>query len=108
MVVHGSRLVVHVLSSTFYGSKNLNAIRIFALTIILNIIILVFIIMSFSKVKFTPGLQGPQGNKGERGLEGSAGGINLCKVKSVIAQEKKALIKSHNYIDTKPPFLENV
>jgi hypothetical protein len=96
------------LDKIFAGSKNLNAIRMFALCLIINFIILFFIIMSFSKVKFSAGLQGPQGNKGERGNEGIAGGLAVCTVKARTAQEQKAHVRSANYLDMKPPFLEDV
>jgi hypothetical protein len=99
---------MNFLDKLFAGSKNLNAIRMFALCIIINIIILFFILMSFSKVKFTPGFVGPQGNKGERGYEGVPGGLSACSVKPRTAQEQKAHVKSDQYLDTKPPFLEDV
>jgi hypothetical protein len=96
------------LDKLFAGSKNLQAIRIFAICITLNIIILVFILMSFSKIKFSTGPNGPQGNKGDRGNEGSPGGLVVCKPNAITAQEQKALKKSQNYLDLKPPYLEEV
>jgi membrane-bound ClpP family serine protease len=94
------------LDRLFAGSKNLNAIRMFALAGIINIIILLFILMSFSKVKFTPGNQGPQGNKGNRGSLGKNGGVNLCNKKYQTAEEKKTFQRSNDYLDIKPPVLE--
>ena len=96
------------LDKIFAGSKNLNAIRMFALALTINIIVLFFIIMSFSKVKFAPGTSGPQGNKGSRGNDGTPGGLSVCQVKARTAQEQKAHVKSANYLDLKPPFLEDV
>jgi hypothetical protein len=97
---------IQLLDKLFMGSKNLNAIRMFGLAILINIIILLFILMSFSKVKFTPGSQGPQGNKGSRGGSGQDGGINLCNKKYQTAEEKKAFERSNDYLDLKPPVLE--
>lgn len=94
------------LDRLFIGSKNLNSIRMFALTIVLNIIILLFIIMSFSKIKFTPGEQGPKGNKGSRGASGNNGGINICNKKYQTAEEKKTFQRANNYLDLKPPLLQ--
>jgi hypothetical protein len=99
---------LQLLDRLFAGSKNLNAIRMFAIAITINIVILIFIIMSFSKVKFAVGFEGPQGNKGERGIDGAPGGLTVCKPKAKTAQEQKALIKAQNYLDLKPPFLEDV
>ena len=97
---------IQMLDKLFIGSLNLNAIRLFGITIILNIIIFVFIIMSFSKVKLAVGKQGPQGNKGTQGLYGVDGGINICKPNYQTAQDKKAFEHSINYLDTKPPLIE--
>lgn len=101
----GGVVGMQMLDRLFAGSKNINAIRMFAIATVLNVIILVFILMSFSKIKFTVGTNGPQGNKGDRGFEGSPGGLTVCKPKARTAQEQKALIKSENYLDVKPPFL---
>ena len=99
-------ICLQLLDKLFYGSPNLTAIRLFGITIIINIIILVFIIMSFSKVKFTVGKSGPQGNKGSRGYSGDDGGVNLCNPRFQTAQEKKAFERSDNYLDMKPPLIE--
>lgn len=99
-------VVMQFLDKLFAGSKNLQAIRIFAISITLNIIILIFILMSFRKIKFVVGPNGPQGNKGERGFEGTPGGLVVCKPNPRTAQEQKALIKSNQYLDLKPPYLE--
>jgi membrane-bound ClpP family serine protease len=97
---------IQILDRLFAGSKNLNAIRMFALAILINIIILVFILMSFSKIKFTSGTQGPQGNKGSRGGNGKDGGISLCNKKYQTAEEKKTFERLNDYLDLKPPVLE--
>ena len=104
----GGIVGMQFLDRLFAGSKNLQAIRIFAISIILNIIILIFILMSFSKIKFVVGPAGPQGNKGERGMDGAPGGLIVCKPNARTAQEQKALKKSSQYLDLKPPYLEEV
>lgn len=96
---------IQFLDKLFAGSQNLNAIRLFGITILINIIILVFIVMSFSKVKFSIGNSGPQGNKGARGYSGIDGGVNLCNPQYQTAHEKKAFERANNYLDLKPPFL---
>jgi hypothetical protein len=108
MIFIGGIVGMQFLDKLFAGSKNLQAIRIFALSITLNIIILIFILMSFSKIKFVVGPNGPQGNKGERGMDGMPGGLIVCKPNARIAQEQKALIKSDQYLDLKQPYLEEV
>ena len=102
----GGIVGIQFLDRLFAGSKNLNAIRMFGLAILINIIVLVFILMSFSKIKFTPGKQGPQGNKGTRGNSGKNGGINLCNKKYQTAEEKKTFERLNDYLDLKPPVLE--
>ena len=101
-------VVLQFLDKLFAGSKNITAIKLFGVAVIINIVILVFILMSFARVKFNPGPEGPQGNKGVRGNEGSPGGLVVCKPNPRTAQEQKAIKKSATYLDLKPPYLEEV
>jgi hypothetical protein len=101
----GGLVGIQVLDRLFAGSKNLNAIRMFGFTILINIVILLFLIMSFSKVKFNQGNQGPQGNKGYQGYQGTNGGLQVCGKKYQTVEEKKSFIKSINYLDMKSPLI---
>jgi hypothetical protein len=96
---------LQVLDSIFAGSQNLSIIRLFCISIIININILIFLIMSFSKIKLHVGPQGPTGNKGTKGFEGSPGGLSVCGVNYLTIEEKKKEIKSANYLDLTPPLL---
>jgi len=89
----------------FVGSKNLNAIRMFGIALLVNIIILVFLIMSFSKVKLAPGSDGPVGNKGERGGVGIPGGLSVCGKKYQTVEEKKDYEKTIKGLDLKNPLI---
>ena len=91
----------------FAGSKYLTSIKLFGISIIVNIVILIFIIMSFSKVKFQRGPQGPMGNKGNKGSKGIPGGLQVCGETYETVQEKKAFQRSLNYLDLKPPFIND-
>ena len=101
----GGLVGLQILDRLFAGSKNLNGIRMFAITIIINIIILLFLIMSFSKVKFLEGPKGPQGNKGEHGYQGNNGGFQVCGKIYQTVEEKKTFEKTVNFLDTSPPLL---
>ena len=96
---------IQVLDRLFAGSKNLNAIRMVCIIVLINVIILLFLIMSFSKVKFNQGDKGPQGNKGVQGYQGDNGGLNTCSVKAKTVEEQKSYEKIIKYIDLKPPLL---
>jgi hypothetical protein len=98
---------LQVLDRLFEGSKNLSMIRLFCISIIINIIILIFLIMSFNKVTFQIGPQGPSGNKGVKGNMGAPGGLQVCGNKYQTVQEKKTFEKSQNYLDLKPPLLSD-
>ena len=63
--------------------------------------------MSFSKVKFQRGPQGPMGNKGNKGSKGIPGGLQVCGETYETVQEKKAFQRSLNYLDLKPPFIND-
>jgi hypothetical protein len=102
----GGIIGLQVLDRLFLGSKNLNAIRMFGIGIIINIIILVFLIMSFSKVSFAPGGKGPTGNKGDIGYTGRDGGLDVCGNNYQTVEQKKSLERSLNYLDLKPPQID--
>lgn len=103
----GGIVVLQVLDRLFQGSKNLLMIRVFCISVILNIIILVFLLMSFARVKLQTGPQGPTGNKGEQGTEGKTGVLQICSKKNQTIEEKKTFIKNKNYLDLKPPLINN-
>ena len=102
----GGIVVLQVLDALFKGSKNLMIIRIFCISIIFNIIILVFLVMSFSKVKQQPGPEGPTGNKGKQGDDGTPGGLQVCDKKFQTIEEKKTIIKAQNYLEIIPPLIQ--
>lgn len=102
----GGIVILQVLDRLFHGSKNLPMIRIFCISLILNIIIIVFLIMSFNRVKIETGPQGPTGNKGQQGYEGKTGGLLTCSKKYQTIEEKKSIIKDANYLDVRPPLLK--
>ena len=103
----GGIVILQVLDKLFHGSKNLLMIRIFCICVILNIIIIVFLIMSFSRVKLQIGPQGPTGNKGIQGHDGKSGGLQICTKKFQTIEEKKTIIKSQNYLDLRPPLIKD-
>ena len=103
----GGIIVLQVLDKLFHGSKNLLMIRIFCICMILNIIIIIFLIMSFNKVKIQAGPQGPTGNKGQPGDEGKAVGLQICKEKVQTIDEKKTIQKAKDYLDLRPPLIKN-
>ena len=89
----------------FAGSKYLTAIKLFGISIIVNIVILIFIIMSFSKIKFQRGLQGPIGNKGKKGDIGRPGTLQVCNETYETIQEKIDFERKLNYLDLKLPYI---
>jgi hypothetical protein len=103
----GGIVILQVLDRLFQGSKNLAMIRIFCICFILNIIIIVFLIMSFSRVKLQTGPKGPTGNKGQQGYEGKTGGLQVCSNKFQTINEKKTILKAQDYLDLRPPLIKN-
>ena len=104
-IIIGGLVGIQLLDRLFTGSKNLNVIRMFGFSILLNIVILLFLIMSFSKVKLQQGYQGPQGNKGYQGYQGDNGGLQVCGKKYQTVEEKKTYEKALNYLDMKSPLI---
>ena len=61
-----------------------------SIAIILNIMVAVFIVLSFSKITFEPGEQGPRGIRGEKGDIGQSSGLsNNGNIKTMNAEEIK-------------------
>lgn len=96
---------IQFLEKLFYGSSNLVSIKIFAISVLVNIVIFIFLIMSFRRVKFTPGKTGPTGNRGDRGSDGRDGGLSVCGVQYQKVQDKKQFERQVNYLDLKPPVI---
>ena len=88
-------IFIRFLENIFYGSPNINIIRIFGLCIVLNIIILAFIIMSFKRIHFAQGPIGPKGNRGNKGHIGINSTLNSCSVGNsvILSGQKKYNIK---------------
>ena len=98
---------LQVMDRLFTGSQNLSIIRIFFIAIIINVIILVFLIMSFSRIRIQKGPQGPIGNKGHKGSPGKPGSLQVCGIKYQTIEEKKTLEKALDYLDLKPPLINS-
>lgn len=96
---------IQFLEKLFHGSNNLLSIKIFAISVLVNIVIFVFLLMSFRRVKFTPGKAGPTGNRGDRGSDGRDGGLSVCGVQYQKVQDKKQFERQLNYLDLKPPVI---
>ena len=98
-------VVLKVIDNLFKGSKLAPIIRIFFIGCILSLQILMFLVMSFNKVKFQQGPKGPTGNKGKQGDIGDPGGLQVCDKTYETVEEKKTFERALNYLDTKPPII---
>ena len=105
VILIGGIIGLKILDTLFAGSNHLTAIRLFGISILFNIIILIFIIMSFSKIKFQRGLQGPIGNKGKKGNIGRPGTLQVCNKTYETIREKKLFEKKLHYLDVKLPYI---
>ena len=96
---------IQFLEKLFHGSNNLLSVKIFAISVLINIVIFIFLLMSFRRVKFTHGKAGPTGNRGDRGSDGRDGGLSVCGVQYQKVQDKKQFERQLNYLDLKPPVI---
>jgi len=97
---------IQFLEKLFYGSNNLLSVKIFAIAVLVNIVIFVFLLMSFRKVKFSSGKSGPTGNRGDRGTDGRDGGLSVCGIQYQKVQDKKQFERQLNYLDLKSPVID--
>jgi len=80
--------------------------RIILLCILINILILVFLVLTFSKTQFTPGPKGPKGIRGRRGHQGKMQGLNQCQKQGKTLGEMKYETEKGNQIKIQTPSLE--
>ncbi len=86
-------------------------IRIIIIGFGINIAILFFIIMSYNKVYFKPGVQGPKGIRGPPGPQGPTSGISGCKkaeYKLGNLKKQVATAKHREYSIPKPVILNSI
>jgi hypothetical protein len=100
-------ILLQFVSKIFYDSNNLNGVQMFGITLLINIIILIFLVMSFTKVNLTEGPQGPMGNKGDKGISGDNGTLAVCNSRYQDSQNKKYnhLKTTDMEYDTKLPLI---
>ena len=91
----------------FLTKKNEKVVgRIILLCILINILILVFLVLTFSKIQFTPGPKGPKGIRGRRGHQGKMQGLNQCQKQGKTLGEMKYETEKGNQIKIQTPSLE--
>lgn len=84
---------IRLLEGIFLGARNIAVIRMFGICITLNVMILVFLILSFKRVRFAPGPIGPKGNRGNKGYLGEYSSLNSCSVDTSVLKSGQ---KKHN------------
>tara|TARA_B100000282_G_scaffold203917_1_gene149570 strand:+ start:401 stop:784 length:384 start_codon:yes stop_codon:yes gene_type:complete len=82
--------------------------RIILLCILINVLILVFLVLTFSKIQFTPGPKGPKGIRGRMGHQGRMDGLNQCVKQSKTLGEMKYETEKGKQIKIQTPSLEVV
>lgn len=91
----------------FLTKKNEKVIgRIILLCILINILILVFLVLTFSKIQFTYGPNGPKGIRGRRGHYGKMQGLNQCQKQGKTLGEMKYETEKNSQIKIQTPSLE--
>ncbi len=80
--------------------------RIILLCILINVLILVFLVLTFSKIQFTPGPKGPKGIRGRMGHQGRMDGLNQCVKQSKTLGEMKYETEKSKQIKIQTPSLE--
>jgi len=73
-----SIVIMRYIEKILHGNQYLNVIRIFALAIMINIMIFIFLVNTFDKIKFKQGIRGPQGNRGDQGYQGQYDKCAVC------------------------------
>jgi hypothetical protein len=101
----GGIVILQMFDRMFAGSEFQNTVRMFGIAIILNILILTFLIMSFSRVKFEPGPKGPQGNRGPQGHEGDEGKLSVCGDHILTVSDVRKRTRDSQNLDLQNPYI---
>ena len=96
-------VVTNFVDGIFMDSPYRKLIQLFCLCITLNVIIFVFLVMSFSKVKFAVGPKGPRGIKGLSGYIGKDGNLSGCGRNKVSVYDARQLDRKLQELDLTPP-----
>jgi hypothetical protein len=86
-----------------YDNPHKNIIILVGITIILNLMIFVFCVISYSHIKISVGPQGPPGNRGPRGYDGEPGRLAVCGDLNVSSSENKFKIKNQQLRTPRKP-----
>ena len=81
--------------------------RIILLCILINVLIFVFLVLTFSKIKFNKGPIGPKGIRGRKGRQGYSNGLNQCVTKDKTLGELKYENDKQKQIKIQTPILES-
>lgn len=71
-------VILRYIETLLIGNKYLTIIKLFIIALMFNIMILLFLTMSFSKIKLAKGPIGPKGNRGEQGNIGKYDTCGVC------------------------------
>uniref|UniRef100_A0A6C0HM41 Uncharacterized protein n=1 Tax=viral metagenome TaxID=1070528 RepID=A0A6C0HM41_9ZZZZ len=96
-------VAIQFVDRLFADNEFRNLMRMFCITIMVNIVIFIFLIMSFTHVKSTPGQQGPRGNKGPQGYLGTDGSLSMCGNTVLRASDVRKRIRESTNLDLTPP-----
>ena len=101
----GLVILIFVDKNYLYKNENRSIILMVGISIVLNIMILVFCIISYSKMKVKSGDKGMSGIRGQKGNQGDNVGIPICGDMIVKASEKKFNIKNQQLQYPKKPYI---
>lgn len=93
-------IILYYYASKYIGKTNLYIItNILLLSLAINFITIFIMVMTYNKVKYTPGIVGPKGLRGENGFRGNDAEVEQCSKQgrnignAYIKKEKEKLIR---------------
>jgi hypothetical protein len=97
-------VIIGFIFERYIGNKGtIMFFRIMLFAVMLNVCILVFLVFSFSKVKFASGPTGPKGIRGRRGFQGKVDSVAKCvKQSKKLGEERLEKLKAENIIIQRP------
>ena len=103
--------IVLLLSVYYYANKLINNNKLYIIsnvlliTLAINMLILFILMITFNKVKYRPGIEGPKGLRGEEGGRGRDDEVEECEKQSRKLGDEYVMREKKDYIRIQKPVI---
>jgi hypothetical protein len=108
IIVVISLLTLYYYANKLIGNTNLYIVsNILLISLAINFLIIFMLMLTYNKVKFTPGIRGPKGIRGEDGIRGKDIQVEQCDKQNRNMGETYIKVEKENHIRIQKPVMYN-